>query len=121
VSTESGRAEVYVRPYPAADARWQISVDGGANPLWRRDGREIFFLSPDNRVMSAGVRDHTATFDAAAPTALFRVQTIRRDVGGVLAGDRYYAVSERGDRFLINQVTSDVRASTITIMLEGRR
>jgi hypothetical protein len=39
----------------------------------------------------------------------------------VLGGDRYYAVSGRGDRFLINQVTSDVRASTITIMLEGRR
>jgi Tol biopolymer transport system component len=121
VSTESGRAEVYVRTYPASDAQWQISIDGGANPLWRRDGREIFFLSPDNRVMSAVVRDHTATFDAAVPTALFRVQTIRRDVGGVLGGDRYYAVTERGDRFLINQVTSDVRASAITVSLEGRK
>jgi hypothetical protein len=71
--------------------------------------------------MSAVVRDDTATFDAAVPTALFRVQTIRRDAGGVLAGDRYYAVTERGDRFLINQVMNDVRVSAITVSLEGRR
>src|SRR5262249_38940792 len=45
-SNESGRSEVYVQPFPGPGAKFQISTDGGANPLWRRDGKELFFLGP---------------------------------------------------------------------------
>ena len=55
VSDESGRDEVYVRAFPPADGRWQISTGGGTRPRWRDDGRELLFLSPDSQLMAAGV------------------------------------------------------------------
>jgi eukaryotic-like serine/threonine-protein kinase len=117
-ANETGRAEVYVRAFPLADARWQISTDGGVNPAWRGDGREIFFLSPDNHMMSAAVKDTSGGFDAEPAKPLFQSPRIRRGAGGIIGGDRYYAVTPRGDRFLINRVTSDMRASTITVLLD---
>ena len=44
VSNETGRREIYARPFPSGDRRWQVSVDGGFEPQWRRDGRELFFV-----------------------------------------------------------------------------
>jgi len=116
-SSESGRAEVYVQRFPRSDGRWQISQDGGSNPLWRRDGGELFFLSLDNRVMSAEVRNHSTAFDAAVPTSLFQASRLSRR-SALLGGDRYYAVTPGGDRFLVNQSTSDLRASAITIVID---
>jgi len=55
ISDESGRDEVYVRAFPPADGRWQISTGGGTRPRWRDDGRELLFLSPDGHLMAAGV------------------------------------------------------------------
>jgi serine/threonine-protein kinase len=45
-SSESGRGEVYVRPFPTAASKWQVSTDGGLRPVWSRDGRELFYLQP---------------------------------------------------------------------------
>jgi serine/threonine-protein kinase len=53
-SNESGTLEVYVRPFPGPGGRWQVSTGGGRFPLWSRDGRELLFETPDNRVMTAG-------------------------------------------------------------------
>jgi Tol biopolymer transport system component/tRNA A-37 threonylcarbamoyl transferase component Bud32 len=60
-STESGAYEVYVRPFPGPGGRWQISTGGGSFPLWTRDGRELLFETPDNRVMAV---DYTANGDS---------------------------------------------------------
>jgi Tol biopolymer transport system component len=116
-SSEKGRAEVYVRAYPPSDARWQISVAGGANPLWRRDGAELFFLSPDNHMMSARVRNHSDAFEADIPAALFQGPRIARTTT-LVSGDRYYAITSPGDRFLFRQLISDVRTSAITVVVE---
>jgi Tol biopolymer transport system component len=116
-SNETGRAEVYVRAYPPSDARWQISVEGGVNPLWRGDGGEIFFLSPDNHMMSAVVTRKGGTFDAEVAKPLFQSPRVRR-TRGIVGGDRFYLVTPRGDRFLISRVTSDMRASAITVILD---
>ncbi|HEX6159507.1 MAG TPA: protein kinase, partial [Thermoanaerobaculia bacterium] len=51
-STESERPEVYVQPYPATGAKWQVSTSGGEQPRWRRDGKELFYIAPDRRLMS---------------------------------------------------------------------
>jgi Tol biopolymer transport system component len=118
-STESGRQEVYVRAFPLSDPRWQVSVAGGANPLWRRDGRELFYLTLDNRVMSAVVNARGTTFEAGVPSTLFNAGPVVRGAAA-LAGDRLYAVTSRGDRFLVLQLASDVRESAITLVV-GRR
>ncbi len=70
VSEESGRAEVYVQPYPALDARVPVSTEGGREPVWSRDGRKLFFRSADS-VMAAAVTS-TSSLEFAAPKVLFR-------------------------------------------------
>ena len=75
VSNESTTDEVYVRPFPNSDAsRWQVSNGGGASPVWSPDGKELFFLGGNNRLVSAelnpgaafGVKDLKPLFDATA-------------------------------------------------------
>lgn len=51
-SDESGTNEVYVRTFPASDAKWRISANGGSAPRWRGDGREVFYLAADGRLMA---------------------------------------------------------------------
>jgi serine/threonine-protein kinase len=70
-SDESGRPEVYVRPFPATSAgRWQVSSGGGAFPRWAHSGRELFFESPGGDFMAATVTPG-ATFASAEPKRLF--------------------------------------------------
>jgi Tol biopolymer transport system component len=89
VSDESGREEVYVRPFPSPEGRWQISSGGGTRPQWRGDGRELYFVSADGQLM---VVDFVATPAprAGVPQSLF---SLRR------AGD--FAVAPDGARFLV--------------------
>src|SRR5262249_57200415 len=56
VSDESGRPEVYVQTFPVSTAKWRISTAGGSQPRWRRDGKEIFYVSPDHRLMAVPVK-----------------------------------------------------------------
>ncbi len=70
-SNESGRREVYVRPFPdAAEARYQISSTGGQSPVWSRDGRELFFVDDAQRMIAVPVIAGGA-FHVGAPAALF--------------------------------------------------
>jgi hypothetical protein len=68
-SDETGRSEVYVRPFPTLDAKWSISSEGGTNPVWSPDGRELFYRSGP-RMMVADVAT-TPTFAARPPRVLF--------------------------------------------------
>jgi serine/threonine-protein kinase len=68
-STESGRSEIYVAPYPGLNRKWLVSRDGGDNAAWRRTGNELFFQN-GNRLMAVSVRTHP-TFQADPPVILF--------------------------------------------------
>jgi len=68
-SDEAGRAEVYVQPFQGPGGKWQISTDGGAEPLWSRDGREIFYRDGE-KVMAVAV-DQQSAFGASKPRLLF--------------------------------------------------
>jgi eukaryotic-like serine/threonine-protein kinase len=72
-SDETGRNEVFVRPFPnTTDGKWQISAAGGTAPLWSRNGRELFFLSADGMMMALPVTGLREWSDPS-PRALFRV------------------------------------------------
>jgi len=73
-SDESGRPEVYVVSYPGGAGKWQISTSGGIEPCWGRDGKELFFLSSDGRLMTVPT-PLSASFNPGTPQGLFRVQT----------------------------------------------
>ena len=73
-SNESGRNEVYVRPFPNVDGgRWQISTGGGTRPLWARSGRELFYLD-DNGLLTSVAVQTTPGFNAANPTRVLNTR-----------------------------------------------
>jgi Tol biopolymer transport system component len=112
-SSESGQIEVYVAAFPGPGVKRQISSGGGALPLWRGDGKELYYLAPDDTLMAAAVASTEATIDVTAVRPLFKT---RRKL--LQNGAGYpYAVSADGARFLIN-TTPELRASEpLTIVL----
>ena len=95
-SNESGRDEVYVQPFPATGGKWQISIYGGRHPRWRGDGRELFYLTLDGRLMAVEVRADR-TFEPGVSTALFEMPIGTTDT----PNSADYAVTTDGQRFLI--------------------
>jgi len=102
-SSESGREEIYVRPFPDANSgRWQLSTGGGDAPLWARSGKELFYRAPDGAVLGVVVEVTGRTnFRASTPAKLVE--------GRYLASaGRMYDVSPNGQRFLmIKRVATD--------------
>ena len=96
-SNESAMVEVYVRGFMPPGGKWRVSSDGGSSPIWRSDGKELFFVSSDSKVMSVAIRPGV-TFDGAAATPLFRIPGDMLDVGVVTQ----YDVSPDGQSFLMN-------------------
>jgi eukaryotic-like serine/threonine-protein kinase len=96
ISDESGRPEIYVKPYPGPGGKWQISTEGGSEPAWNRNGRELFFRS-GSKMMAVEVTTQP-TFSAGKPKVLFEGQ-----YWGVQAGQMgtAYDVSPDGQRFLM--------------------
>jgi Tol biopolymer transport system component len=70
-SNESGDYRVYVVPFPGTGGKWQVSPGGGCGPRWRRDGKEIFFLSADNKMTAADVKASGSGFEVGAIHTLF--------------------------------------------------
>jgi eukaryotic-like serine/threonine-protein kinase len=70
-SDETGRAEVYVTPFPGGGSKWQVSAAGGTSPRWRRDGKELFYLAADSELMAAAVDISGSSFQVAALRPLF--------------------------------------------------
>ncbi|HEY6928866.1 MAG TPA: protein kinase [Thermoanaerobaculia bacterium] len=97
-SDVSGASEIYVRPFQGAGATWRVSNHGGQTPAWRSDGREIYYLAPDNALMVASVTD-TAPFQTGPPTPLFKISVFD-------SSDPQYDVFPDGTRFLVNQRVS---------------
>jgi len=96
-SNESGRYEVYIQPFPESGERLQISLDGGADPRWRADGKEVFYVAPDGTLMAAAVSVNAGNkqIQAGKPTPLLRTLL---GTGGRPPG---YDVDRAGQRFLI--------------------
>jgi eukaryotic-like serine/threonine-protein kinase len=120
MSDESGRSEIYVRPFigptsdtPASAAQWQVSAEGGIFPRWRPDGKELYFIGPDGQMMAAPIMATGTTVTAGLPVMLFST----RIAGGGADNTEgpQYDVSRDG-RFLIN--TEQVGATTpITLLM----
>jgi hypothetical protein len=72
-SSESKRIELYVETFPEHTGKWQVSSGGGDWPVWSRDGRELYFLSADGKLMAVDIKIDGKNFEAGAPRALFSV------------------------------------------------
>jgi Tol biopolymer transport system component len=79
-SDESGRNEIYVAPFPGPGGKRQISSAGGVHPRWRGDGKELFYLAANNRLMAAEVDSAAASFEVGAMRDLFEARLTGPDV-----------------------------------------
>jgi serine/threonine-protein kinase len=101
-SDETGKSEIYVRPFPKADeGRWQVSTAGGEEPLWSRGGGEIFFRAASGEMMTVPVTTRP-TFSAGAPAPLFQAQAYAHSLSY-----RAYDVSPDDRRFVMLRPAAD--------------
>ncbi|MBT8487600.1 MAG: serine/threonine-protein kinase, partial [Gemmatimonadetes bacterium] len=103
-SNETGRFEIYVRPFPDVDSgRWQISSRGGSRPVWSRDGREIFFGDENDNMVVARVDGSGSAFVAESPQILFATPE-DIDLGDLGIP---YDISPDGQRFMMARIVRD--------------
>jgi Tol biopolymer transport system component len=105
--------EVYVTSFPSSNGKWQVSSGGGQEPRWRHDGKELFYVSADGKMMAVAVTTGS-NFKVGSPVALF--QTHRRQPVSFL--DVFsYDVSGDGQRFLIATKVGEANAAPLSIHL----
>jgi len=109
VSDESKQNEVYVRPFSGPGGKWQISTAGGTRPRWRRDGKELFYLSNDNKLMAVAINATVSTIEVGDVRPLFQTHAI------TVANN--YDVSGDGQRFIVNSIVEGQAASSITLVV----
>ena len=110
-STDSGREEVYVTPFPSASSRWQISQEGGGYPMWRGDSKEIFFAGlGDGGIHAVDVKANGSQFEAGIPHPLFVVRATS-SVGYP------YDVAPDGQRFLLPTPQQDTATVPLSLVV----
>jgi len=93
-SNESGRAEIYVQPFPSPGGKWQISTEGGSEPQWHPDGTALYYVAPDTNMMRVDVQIGD-TFEAGIPEPVFQVS-----LSPVTQDSRYW-IAPDGERILL--------------------
>ena len=118
-SNETGRHEIFVRPFPDVDAgRWQVSSGGGITPVWAHNGRELFFADPGSRELKAVAFTTTPTsFQASRPTTLFEIPP------GVIftrfGNQDVFDVARDDERFLMMRIHGWAPSASSTILVQG--
>jgi hypothetical protein len=107
--SSSGHSEVYVEPVPATGEAFQVSTNGGAEPHWRRDGRELFYLTPDHWLAAVAV-PASGTWLRTVPNRLFSVPVPETLVGSV------YSVSRSGE-FAVNTVQTNQTIPAVEVVV----
>ena len=118
-SNESQEVQIYVRPFPGPGGVRQVSAMGGSQPRWRSDGKELFYVGPDARLMAVpiafGVKSET--LDAGVPVPLFRTRLASgENIGSISMSTPQYVVAPDG-RFLMNLAVEEASPPPITVVL----
>jgi hypothetical protein len=100
-----------VQTFPVSGGKWLVSRDGGAQPHWRGDGKEIFFIAPDRKMMAADVKLEGSTFEGSVPKALFQTEIISYP-----NPRNGYEVSADGQRFVIITPLQENTSTPITVV-----
>jgi serine/threonine-protein kinase len=109
-SNESGRTEVYVRPFPGPGGKWQISAEGGTSPIWSRDEKHLYYVGlMDDEYWITDVQTG-GTFSASKPRLLFKSGNF------LIGGPRTVETSLDGKRFLMTKL-GDRKAQPVTELI----
>jgi hypothetical protein len=114
-SNESGLSEIYVVPFPPSPTggRWLVSKGGGVMPRWRRDGKELFYISPDSQMMAVDVTT-APEFHSGNPQPLFQTDIIDT---GIRTGPMSWDIAPDGRFLIITETSTD---ASITVVLNWR-
>ncbi len=115
-SNESGLSEIYVIPFPPSPngGKWMVSRGGGVQPRWRRNGRELFYISPDSKMMAVEVSTQPV-FQAGTPRPLFQAEIVDT---GIRTGPLSWDLAPDGNRFLI--ISESSTDASLTVALNWR-
>jgi serine/threonine protein kinase/Tol biopolymer transport system component len=110
LSNETGQYEVYIKPFPSGEGKWQVSTTGSRGlAVWRRDGKELYFLSLGGKLTAVEVREKGASLELGMPQELFQANTFH------ITGTPF-AASADGKRFLINGTTAQAASQPLTLV-----
>ena len=115
-SDESGRDEIYIQPFPGPGTRQQVSTNGGAKVRWRADGRELYYLGLDERLIAVPI---DLTLKAGSPDIGTPVPLFSAPLGGAVQQDDFrqqYMVAPDGQRFLLGAITREGDAPATLIL-----
>lgn len=112
ISNETGRWEVYVQTFPKHTGRWEISTSGGTEPMWRRDGKELYYLTPDDQLMAVNVNTTSSSFHAGTPRELFQTKLVP-----FLFSRNVYVPAPNGQRFLMITPVGQLQREPITVVV----
>jgi len=108
-SDESGSLEVYIVPFPRGDGKWQVSTNGGRQPRWRGDGRELFFLGRQDKLMATAIQKKDASLELGSPHVLFQA-----DFSPSVF--RMYDVTRDGKKFIFVTQPTETGSRAITLI-----
>ena len=116
-SNESGLSEIYVIPFPPSSSggKWLVSRGGGVQPRWRRNGKELFYISPDSKMMEVEVKTQPV-FQSGTPQPLFQTDLVDTEIR---TGPMSWDLAPDGNRFLIISAASS-DATSLTVELNWR-
>src|SRR5690606_24291565 len=114
VSDETGAAQVYVARYPQMIDRRKVSFDGGGQPQWRADQRELFYLGTDRSIVAVDVQSTEEGAVLGAPRRRFRA----RISGDPEDAREHYAVAADGTRFLVDSAIASADDTSITVVID---
>ena len=112
-SDESGRAEVYIQSFPIGSGKWQVSTAGGDQAQWRRDGKELFYISSDRSLMALAI-GAGASLDVGRPESLFQTTV---PVTGLSDDRNNYVPTQDGQRFVVNSLVNAENTQPLTLVL----
>ena len=113
ISEETGQLEVYVFLLRAAGQQIRVSTNGGNWPVWRRDGRELYYIAPDRSLMAVTIRAESGVLQPALPTRLFEAPPVGADWAR-----GQFAPNADGSRFLFNARVQDRTPVGLTVVLQ---
>ena len=118
-SDKTGRFEIYVQPFPGPGGDSRVSIDGGAQVRWNPNGKELFYIAADDRLMAVPIRfvSNGKAVEPGTPLGLFAT-----NVGStaINTNRQQYAVSPDGQSFVMNSVLGEASTSPITVILNWK-
>ncbi|HEV1996401.1 MAG TPA: hypothetical protein VGR03_18850, partial [Candidatus Acidoferrum sp.] len=113
-SDESGKNEVYITSFPKPTGKLQVSIAGGITPRWRHDGKELYYLAPDRKLMAVELKDTGGSLQVASTRPLFEMfPTMFLTAAGV----NQYDVTQDGSRFVVDSVITDESSAPLSLVV----